>query len=62
MEEVVRTTVDGSRCWRQPKPGLTVGGSRLGRLLVTSERQIFLSTGKAGMAGVISVWYEESQA
>lgn len=51
MEEVVRTTGDGLRCGRQPKPGLTVRGSRSGLLLVTSERLIFLSTGKAGMAG-----------
>jgi hypothetical protein len=43
--ETVLDALDGLYLWRKPKPGMTLFGSYVGCVLVTSRRFLFLSTG-----------------
>ena len=47
--EVVLATVDELYVWRSPKPGLTLVGTYVGRVVVTSRRFLFLSAGTSGL-------------
>jgi hypothetical protein len=40
---------DGISAWRAPRPGMTMFGSHVGRLILTTRRLLFLSTGSSGM-------------
>jgi hypothetical protein len=47
--EVILATVDGLYVWKAPKPGMSLIGARIGRVVVTSRRFLFLSTGTSGL-------------
>jgi len=47
--ETVLDALDGLYLWRRPKPGMTLFGSYVGCVLVTSRRFLFLSTGVSGV-------------
>lgn len=47
--EVVLDAIDGIYMWQAAKPGWTLFGSYVGRLMLTSERILFLSTGVTGV-------------
>lgn len=53
MEETVRFVSDNMRCWDSAKPGFTKFGTYLGRILVTNQRFIFLSSGGSKMGTII---------
>jgi hypothetical protein len=48
--EVVLRATDGINAWAKPKPGWTMAGATVGRLVLTNERLLFLSTGTNGVA------------
>jgi hypothetical protein len=50
MTETVLDTLDGMYSWPGPRAGMTIIGARLGRLLLTTERLVFLSSGTSGIA------------
>jgi hypothetical protein len=47
--EIVIDALDGLHMWRAAKPGVTLFGSLVGRVLLTSQRFLFLSTGTSGI-------------
>ena len=47
--EIVLDGIDGIYMWRARKPGWTLFGSHVGRILLTNERFLFLSTGVSGL-------------
>jgi len=47
--ETVIDAFDGLYLWPAAKPGMTLIGSRTGRVLLTSQRFLFLSTGTSGI-------------
>jgi hypothetical protein len=49
VPEIVLYTFDGLYAWRAPKPGMSVIGSFIGRVVLTSRRFLFLSTGTNGL-------------
>jgi len=48
--ETVVDAFDGLSMWRAAKPGMTLFGSHVGRVLLTTERILFLSSGTNGVA------------
>lgn len=46
--EVVLFAQDGLQLWRERRPGFTIFGSYVGRVLLTSSRLLFLSAGDSG--------------
>ena len=53
--EIVLDAIDGIYMWRAAKPGRTVFGSYVGRIMVTNHRFMFLSTGVSGVARALAV-------
>jgi hypothetical protein len=47
--DVVLGVIDRLYSWHARKPGLTIGAAYVGRLLLTSHRLMFLSTGSNGL-------------
>jgi hypothetical protein len=48
--EVVLYAQDGLQLWNERRPGFSIFGSYVGRVLLTSARFVFLSTGDSGAA------------
>jgi hypothetical protein len=53
--EVVLDAIDGIYMWRARKPGMTLFGSYVGRLMLTSQRFLFLSSGVSGVGKALLV-------
>jgi hypothetical protein len=49
-DELVLYAQDDLHLWHEPKPGYSIFGSFVGRVLLTSRRFLFLSTGTSGAA------------
>jgi hypothetical protein len=57
-QEAVIDVLDGLYMWPAAKPGWTLFGSRLGRLMLTGERLMFLSTGaNIGMELIFATFF-----
>lgn len=54
MSDTVLKVTDGLHLWEKPKPGATIVGAYLGRLILTDSRLLFLSTGSSGAARAIA--------
>lgn len=54
-EELARASLDGIYRWDAEKPGMSLIGTYRGRLLLTSRRLVFLSTGGSGLAGDVAM-------
>jgi len=50
IPETVVDTFDGLYMWLAAKPGMTMIGTHVGRVLLTNQRFLFLSTGTSGIA------------
>lgn len=48
-QEAVVDAFDGLYMWRAARPGMTLIGSHVGRVLLTTQRFLFLSTGTSGV-------------
>jgi len=53
--ETVLDALDGLYLWRKPKPGMTLFGSYVGCLVITSRRFLFLSTGVSGVGRALGL-------
>ncbi len=49
MDETILNGGDDFYVWRSEKPGMTLVGSYIGRLLLTEARLLFLSSGTSGI-------------
>lgn len=54
MEETVLFVSDNMRCWNSRKPGFTKFDTYLGRILVTNQRFIFLSSGGSKLGSIFA--------
>ncbi|WP_409331732.1 hypothetical protein [Trujillonella humicola] len=50
MEEQIVAETDAVYCWPGPKMGMTVFSAKLGKMVLTDRRLLFLSAGKSGGA------------
>ena len=50
IPEVVADALDGMYMWRAARPGVTLFGAYVGRVLLTNHRFLFLSTGATGVS------------
>jgi hypothetical protein len=48
MSEQILAETDALYCWPGPKMGMTVFSAKLGKLVLTDHRLLFLSSGKSG--------------
>jgi hypothetical protein len=54
MEETVLFVSDNMRCWDSRKPGFTKFDTYLGRILVTDQRFLFLSSGGSKLGTIFA--------
>ncbi len=54
MEETVLYISDNMRCWNSAKPGFWKWGTHLGRIMVTNQRFLFLSSGGSKMGSILT--------
>ncbi len=55
MEETVLYISDNMRCWNSASPGFWKWGTFLGRITVTNQRLLFLSSGSSKMGSIMAV-------
>ncbi len=53
MEETVLFISDNMRCWNSRKPGFTKFNTYLGRIVVTNQRFVFLSSGGSKLGAIL---------
>lgn len=49
MNEQIVAENDGILCWKGPKMGMTLLSAKVGKLVLTDQRLLFLSAGKGGL-------------
>ena len=54
MEETVLFVSDNMRCWKSPKPGFTKFNTYLGRIIITNQRFLFLSSGGSKLGTILA--------
>lgn len=54
VEEVVLKTLDSVYAWPKPKAGMSLTGAKVGQLMLTDQRLLFLSTGTSGLAKALT--------
>ncbi|MBC7865635.1 MAG: hypothetical protein IAF38_21855 [Bacteroidia bacterium] len=54
-EEVVIYIADNMRCWSSRKPGMTKFGTYLGRIMITNQRFLFVSSGGSKIGAQIGM-------
>lgn len=54
MEETILFISDNMRCWNSATPGFWKWGTYLGRIAVTNQRVLFLSSGSSKMGSILA--------